>query len=272
MTESQNTSFQNTISRHSECDAGCVQALVPLKDLVQAKTRLAGLLSASERRALAQAMAEDVLATLQAHPQVAITTLVSDDPGASLLAERYGAEYWPERRLNAQTKSQHARACSGLNRLVDVASDALLAATPLPLMVLHADLPCLGEDDLTAVIERVSSSLVIGSDRLGRGTNVLAFSRSHRPEFAFGADSCAAHRAWAVGAGIDYAILSRPGIGLDIDEPQDLARLLGSLDQHPQTQTAALLNEASMRQRIEYALQSMMLSETTGAEAAGDFA
>ena len=38
------------------------QALLPLKDLVQAKTRLGGLLRPSERRALAQAMAEDVLA------------------------------------------------------------------------------------------------------------------------------------------------------------------------------------------------------------------
>ena len=40
------------------------QALVPLKDLVQAKSRLSGLLRPSERRALAQAMAEDVLAVL----------------------------------------------------------------------------------------------------------------------------------------------------------------------------------------------------------------
>ena len=33
------------------------QALVPLKDLVEAKSRLSGLLRPSERRALAQAMA-----------------------------------------------------------------------------------------------------------------------------------------------------------------------------------------------------------------------
>ena len=38
------------------------QALVPLKDLVAAKSRLSGVLSPAERRSLAQAMVEDVLA------------------------------------------------------------------------------------------------------------------------------------------------------------------------------------------------------------------
>ena len=38
-----------------------VQALVPLKDLVEAKSRLSGLLRPTERRSLAQAMVEDVL-------------------------------------------------------------------------------------------------------------------------------------------------------------------------------------------------------------------
>ena len=64
------------------------QALVPLKDLVQAKSRLAGLLRPSERRALAQAMAEDVLNVLANHVNVAGITLVSDDPGAGLPAVR----------------------------------------------------------------------------------------------------------------------------------------------------------------------------------------
>ena len=40
------------------------QALVPLKDLVLAKTRLSGVLTSVERRALAQAMVEDVLDVL----------------------------------------------------------------------------------------------------------------------------------------------------------------------------------------------------------------
>ena len=64
-------------------------ALVPLKDLVTAKTRLSGLLRPAERRALAQAMVEDVLTTLVEHRQIERVTLVSDDPGAGLLACKY---------------------------------------------------------------------------------------------------------------------------------------------------------------------------------------
>ena len=55
-------------------------ALLPLKDLVRAKTRLAGLLAPSERRALAQAMVEDVLGALTACSQLEGVLLVTDDP------------------------------------------------------------------------------------------------------------------------------------------------------------------------------------------------
>ena len=45
-------------------------ALLPLKDLLLAKSRLAGLLHPSERCALTQAMAEDVLGVLASHAAV----------------------------------------------------------------------------------------------------------------------------------------------------------------------------------------------------------
>ena len=93
-------------------------ALVPLKDLVQAKTRLAGLLRPSERRALAQAMVEDVLTVLTDHPDIEQVTLVSDDPGANLLASNYGVDCWPEYSLGAR----------GLNAVIERASARLLAA------------------------------------------------------------------------------------------------------------------------------------------------
>ena len=46
------------------------RALVPLKDLVEAKSRLSGLLRPSERRALAQAMAEGLSTTFESKPLV----------------------------------------------------------------------------------------------------------------------------------------------------------------------------------------------------------
>src|SRR5579864_4237417 len=63
--------------------------LVPIKNLQNAKQRLSPLLTVEERRALAQAMLEDVLHTLggwQDRPPVA---LVTNDPLARDLGEEY---------------------------------------------------------------------------------------------------------------------------------------------------------------------------------------
>ena len=140
------------------------QALVPLKDLVQAKSRLAGLLSPSERRALAQAMVEDVLGVLSSHSQIRRVVLVSDDPAAGLLANQYATDCWSERSLG----------CRGLNAVIRQASQRLLAETDEPLLVLHGDLPLLTQTDISAVLQqqRQLDGLVIGCDLQGTGTNL----------------------------------------------------------------------------------------------------
>lgn len=222
------------------------QALLPLKDLVQAKTRLAGLLSPSERRALAQSMAEDVLEVLAGHPEIHRTTLVSDDPGAHLLAARYGAGFWPESLL----------ACRGLNAIAARASQRLLVLGEQPLLLLHGDLPLLRREDISAVIEcqRRCGGLVIGCDHRGTGTNLLAFDAGSVPPFCFGAGSCERHAAGAKRAGIPARVLCRRGIALDVDEPGDLGRLLRALAPACGSHTAKLLQETALGRRIELAL------------------
>jgi 2-phospho-L-lactate guanylyltransferase len=197
------------------------QALVPLKDLVQAKSRLAGLMSPAERRGIVQAMVEDVLAVLAGHPALERVTLVSDDPAAGMLARTYGADLLEEASLRAP----------GLNPVIEAAIDRLQGGASDPFIVLHADLPLLGPGDISAVIDRYHSSpgLVIGCDRHRRGSNLLAFGRDRRPRFCFGSDSYRAHRAAAGKAGIAFSELYRPGIALDLDEPGDVAELMRCL-------------------------------------------
>ena len=72
-------------------------ALIPVKDFVNAKQRLSGVLSPSERRGLSQAMVEDMLVCLGHVPGIDGILLVSDDPGAGLLAYRYGARVLKDR-------------------------------------------------------------------------------------------------------------------------------------------------------------------------------
>ncbi|MFC1578812.1 2-phospho-L-lactate guanylyltransferase [Pseudomonadota bacterium] len=225
------------------------QALVPLKDLVQAKTRLAGLLRPSERRALAQAMLEDVLQVLTGHPHIERVTLLSDDPAAPLLARQWGVDHWPE--------GEHG-GC-GLNQVVSRASEQLLQDRAEPLLVLHADLPLLTSGDISAVLASYGDKggLVIGSDNRGTGTNLLAFGRVSMPRFCFGPDSCARHLAAARQAAIAARIIQRAGIALDVDEPRDLAELLAALPDVEGGHTKALLDATTLGGRISLALASL---------------
>lgn len=236
------------------------QALLPLKDMVQAKTRLGGLLRPSERRALAQAMAEDVLSVLAGHADVSRITLVSDDPGGDLLARKYGADCWSERSL----------ACSGLNNLLQRASERLISSGNEPLLVMHCDLPLLTKDDISAVLasQRELGGLIIGCDRQGRGTNLLALGAGAMPRFHFGPESCAAHIASARSAGIRARVLQRLGILVDVDEPADLGYVMDRLPLKPDSHTAALLHDTELGARIALALATMVDS-TDAVEDAG---
>ena len=225
------------------------QALVPLKDLVQAKSRLAGLLRPSERRALAQAMVEDVLGVLSRHPEIDHVTLVSDDPGAGLLANTYGIDCWTESALG----------CSGLNAVVREASERLLVDGEEPLLVLHGDLPLLTAADVSAALrcQRQLQGLVIACDLAGTGTNLLAFTRSSAPQFCCGVDRCARHLAFARSAGVPVQVLQRSGIALDVDEPRDMKLLMSALERESAGQTFNLLHGSELGSRVELALATL---------------
>lgn len=231
-----------------------MQALVPLKDLVEAKSRLSGLLRPSERRALAQAMAEDVLLVLRDHAQVGRITLLSDDTGAGMLAQKYGADCWPEQELG----------CRGLNPLIERATERLLADRDEPLMVLHADLPMLGKADIDSVLDAMpdGGGLVIGCDRQYRGTNLLFFDACSVPQFAFGIDSCARHLQCARDSGIHAQVLQSPGIALDVDEPSDLKHLMRHLSSGPTGNTGRLLCDTALGRRVVTAMAESAGNET----------
>jgi len=242
-----------------------VCALLPLKDLAAAKSRLAGLLRPSERRALAQAMAEDVLGVLGGLPVIGRVILLSDDPCAPLLAERYGARWWPERDLpGADLPGGDLPGGDlpggdlpgwGLNNLLEAAVSRLFAEEKVPVLVLHADLPLLQPADLVAaLVAWRPGERVVGCDRHGTGTNLLLFDSASRPRFCFGPDSCRRHLAQGPGTA---RRLQRDGIALDVDEPADLALLLERLPSGADSHTARLLCDTALGARLAVALASL---------------
>ena len=68
--------------------------------------------------------------------------------------------------------------------------------------------------------------MAIAPDRLGTGTNGLAVRPLGIIGFQFGSGSFAAHLAEAEAAGVQPAVVRRPGLAFDLDTPEDLARWL----------------------------------------------
>lgn len=216
-------------------------ALVPLKNLADAKSRLAGLLTPSQRSGLARSMAEDVLSVLAEHPDIASLTLISGDPAVRQLAGEVAADFIAEQDLPGD----------GLNAAITAAVTRLRQAGCRQLLVLHGDLPVLDSGDVSAALrlQAESGGLVIGCDAQRRGTNLLAFTADIEPHFQFGADSCEKHHSWAEQQAVPVEILQRPGIELDVDEPLDLVDLLqvGEIGPH----TRRYLDESGLAARIQ---------------------
>lgn len=221
-----------------------IWAILPIKDFVQAKTRLSGVLAPHERRTLMQAMVENVLTVLCAHPKIERVVIVSDDPAAELLAGKYSIESVDERTLGSR----------GLNGALSAASDMLIEQGAENLLLMHGDIPLLASEDITALVDAYRAEgvdIAIAPDDLGTGTNALLFSTRQRPVFQFGVNSCQKHLHAMSELGQVVARVDRQGLALDIDEPADLYRLVVTMESDGGGEHCReLLLESGVRQRL----------------------
>ena len=191
-------------------------AVVPVKDLAGAKQRLASVLDSRERLALYRAMLEDVLSALAATRGLDGVALVSRDGEAAGLAARFGA------RVIAEPANRGHRAA------VSTAARVLATEGAEGLLQLPGDLPLASAAEIETVLaahgRAPAVTLVPSHD--GQGTNCLAASPPQALPFLFGDVSFEPHRLAARERGIEPAVLHLPGLGLDIDTPDDLALLL----------------------------------------------
>ena len=193
-----------------------IGAVLPIKDFGHAKQRLAGFLSAVERRLLAEAMAEDVLETLSQVSELSEIIVVTRDERAFELAARHGARVLAEPSNDGQSAA------------VERAAAALGRAGVESLLQVPGDVPGASADEIAAVLAahgRASDgapavTLVPSYDR--RGTNCVLCSPPDVLPFAFGHDSFEPHCEAARAQGIAPRIIALPGLGLDIDTPDDL--------------------------------------------------
>jgi 2-phospho-L-lactate guanylyltransferase len=192
-----------------------IWAIVPVKPLRRAKSRLSEVLSREDRSELSQQMLTHTLEVLGEINSIERTLVVSRDSRALALA----------RKLGARTVTE--RGSPQLNRALIRATLVARRYSVSAVLVLPADLPLLTREDVETLIEKASDPpvVVIAPDRRGSGTNALLSSPPGLIEYAFGPESFPSHVERARKAGARVEICELPSLALDVDLPDDLAHL-----------------------------------------------
>jgi 2-phospho-L-lactate guanylyltransferase len=191
-----------------------LHAIVPVKSLALAKSRLSEMLDPSERRALALAMLEDVLRLLQATPVVTRFGVVSRDTSVLRVAQQMGAD----RLLDQSTD---------LNGALTQAASQYTQAGAQALLILHADLPLVTPDELGHMAAKLATPNDIAlAPARDAGTNALACIAPHPIPFLFGGRSLERHVHAAREQRLTPHLIRSRGLERDIDRPEDLIWLL----------------------------------------------
>jgi 2-phospho-L-lactate guanylyltransferase len=194
-----------------------IAALVPVKRLDAAKSRLRSVLGAAEIEGLALAMLGDVLEALLAVPALGRVVVVTPDREVAKAALEAGAE-------------AALRADPGLNPSLDAAARELADAGARALLVVLGDVPGVEPGDVRALLEALEElggrGVVLAPCEDGGSAALLRAPHDVIPS-CFGPGSAERHRAAARAAGVPLRELPLPGLAIDLDRPEDVEAFLG---------------------------------------------
>jgi 2-phospho-L-lactate guanylyltransferase len=186
--------------------------LIPVKNLANAKQRLAAVLDQPTRTELAHAMLVDVvLAVSGCKVEVA---LVTSDPFALHVAAHRGLEIIRDASNRSETDA--------IEMATRVCQERGIEST----LVIPADIPLIEAADIQMIYEHAparGSVLVAAADK--RGTNAVLRRPAALFPLRFGNDSFVPHHAAAKATNNPCIVLSLPRIALDVDGPEDLREL-----------------------------------------------
>ena len=214
-------------------------AVVPVKELADAKQRLSSCLSPDERRALATVMLEDVLQAVNAVRELAGILVVTVDPVAASLAGRYGA-----RIVTEGAREGHSGAVAAAARLLAREGQA-------GMMTMPGDIPRLSPAEIAATLaaHRAAPAFTIVPAHDDLGSNAIVCSPPDVVPLRFGENSFHPHLAAARDRGIDPLIVRQPGIAMDIDHPDDLVAFL-TMSPPVRTRTLSFLEKSGIAGRL----------------------
>ncbi len=201
--------------------------LIPVKNLSQAKQRLASVLDQPSRTQLAQAMLHDVLSAVHEWKGRTAVALVTSDPFALELALGYEFEVISDPHNPGET--------GAIEMATHVCEERGVEYT----LVIPADIPLIQSWELEEIMKHAppeGTVLVPAAD--GRGTNAVLRRPAALFPLRFGNDSFKPHYAAAQAVNKPCVVLNLPGIAVDVDGPGDLQQLI-SLPGETRAQTLA---------------------------------
>jgi 2-phospho-L-lactate guanylyltransferase len=187
-----------------------IWAVVPVKELAEAKQRLIPALAPPQRLELAQLMLTEVLEALSATRGLAGVLLVTLDPFATTFAARHGFRVATQGAREGHTGAVNA-------------GRALLAAEA-GILTMPGDIPAVTPAEIEALLtaHQPAPSFTIAPAHDEQGSNAVLLSPPDAVPLRFGENSYFPHLEAARAAGIEPRILRLPGIAMDIDNPDDL--------------------------------------------------
>jgi FO synthase/2-phospho-L-lactate guanylyltransferase len=189
-----------------------IWAVVPIKALDQAKSRLAAVLEPTRRVQLVVTMLHHTLEVLASLESLAGTAVISADDRVRHVADAYGATWISE------------AGSGGLNTALVQASTAVQVYGAEGMLVLPGDLPRLSAESLTEALDLLPTpGVVVTPDQRGRGTNLLLVSPPNLIPFAFGPNSFQRHVRAAADRDIPVVVFEHDDLAGDVDLPGDLA-------------------------------------------------
>ena len=186
------------------------KALIPVKSLDEAKSRLAASLTHEQRKTLVLEMLHHVITTLLASDVLAGVTVVSPDELVLEKAEVWGA--------HAQIEEEH-----GHNPALHAAARRELAAGATALLTLSADLPLLHPNDIQGMVEQSQLyDVVLAPSWEGTGTNGLRVRPPLALPYVFGPGSLQSYLVETKKERLKSVLYNSIGMALDIDTISDL--------------------------------------------------
>ncbi|QBD83514.1 2-phospho-L-lactate guanylyltransferase [Ktedonosporobacter rubrisoli] len=189
------------------------RALIPVKALDRAKSRLSKHLTPNQRAFLVLEMLHHVICTLQESAVLTSITVVSPDERVLEQVQAWGAQ--------ALLEEQH-----GHNTALHAAALHQIEAGTTALLTISADLPLLQVSDVRTMFEQVQShDIVLAPSREGTGTNALLVSPPLVVPYVFGPGSLQRYQLEAQQRDLKSALARNIGLALDIDTIEDLRTL-----------------------------------------------